>query len=400
MESDKIEFGKEKKERKRIDRKGTLEAINEIRAQLPLWKEIFTLAALTHDLGHGPFSHTFENLNYIKNIFNGYKFKKTSLSSEVQFIIENASYKYEHEDLTLIYIDQIYQHFMNSSEIKTQILDEPLSSIYLAALVHKKFRRNLLERNSEISNLNKNIIRILSTFISGMVDCDRMDYIARDSYYSGIPYGNVAKDRLIRSVRPLIITSFDRKEIDVALAMKSKNVHMLDHFLFCLYQMYTQLYLHPGCQRVTHEFQEVLKREGNIKNLDWKKHSMLGDWDFIRLYSDTVQENLDSIRNRDFNKDTKSSYVSYNENTPKVSKKWVQIENHPRELLKDKSKVILFERKPDSEEMSTFCWSQCSCVANELEKKLHEFKLYWNRENFEKKLKHPSNKIDKKFLGK
>lgn len=140
-------------------------------------------AALLHDVGHGPFSHTFESI-----------------------------YPMHHEQWTK----------------RILIEDEELSG--LLAEVDDQFATDLVDilhhggGNSYIRQL-----------ITSQLDVDRMDYLLRDALHTGVSYGRFELARLIRSLTLR----------DGQVLLKSSGLHTVEQYILARYFMYTQVYLHP-----------------------------------------------------------------------------------------------------------------------------------------------------------
>jgi hypothetical protein len=141
-------------------------------------------AALLHDLGHGPLSHTSET------IFD-HNHEKWS-----QNLVENYS---------------------------------PINSIL------KKYDNNLPEQIGELFESKQLFSKPLKTLISSEIDCDRLDYLLRDSYNTGTKYGLIDLERIISAL------TFSP---DGNIAIKPKGLIAIEHFLVLRNLMYRTIYNH------------------------------------------------------------------------------------------------------------------------------------------------------------
>ena len=135
------------------------------------------VAILLHDIGHGPFSHAMEH----------------SIVEEVN-----------HEAISLLFMDKLNEEFDGQLSLAIQVFKGEY---------HRKFMLQL---------------------ISSQLDMDRMDYLKRDSFYSGVAEGNINSDRLIQMMNV---------ENDV-LVMEEKAIYSIEKFLMARRLMYWQAYLH------------------------------------------------------------------------------------------------------------------------------------------------------------
>lgn len=145
------------------------------------------LAALLHDVGHYPFSHVIENS--ILRLGDG----------EVG----------RHEDFS--------NHLIRKSPIRDKF--ESYDAEEIASILSKKYVKNPL----------------YSLLISSDLDADRIDYLMRDAYHTGVAYGIIDVDRLIRTVK------VDEEE---HLAVEDKGKQALENFLMARYHMYQTVYYH------------------------------------------------------------------------------------------------------------------------------------------------------------
>ncbi|WP_251943378.1 MULTISPECIES: HD domain-containing protein [Staphylococcus] len=140
-------------------------------------------AALLHDLGHGPFSHSFEK------IFN------TDHEAFTQAIITGPTE-----------VNQVLKRV--SEDFPQQVAD----------VINK-------------THDNKLVI----SMISSQIDADRMDYLQRDAYFTGVTYGQFDMERILRLMRPT------KDEV----LIKESGMHAVENFIMSRYQMYWQVYFHP-----------------------------------------------------------------------------------------------------------------------------------------------------------
>ena len=140
-------------------------------------EEALYIAILLHDIGHGPFSHAMEHS-----------------------IVENVS----HEDISLLFMNQLNIEFEGKLDLAIQIFK------------------------------NKHPRKFLHQLVSGQLDMDRLDYLRRDSFYTGVSEGNVNSQRLI--------SMLNVKED--ALVVEEKGIYSVEKFIVARRLMYWQVYLH------------------------------------------------------------------------------------------------------------------------------------------------------------
>jgi len=156
-------------------------------------KEEFCLAGLLHDIGHHPFSHSFESILNQKN--------------------KNPKINYNHENYT--------QQIIKNTEIG-EIIE------------NNGFSKNTVIKLLGGSYVKKPRLQFLNELISSELDLDRLDYLLRDSYYCGVPYGRVDLERLLISL----------KTVDGNLIITEKGKQSIEMYVLARFYMYTQVYLH------------------------------------------------------------------------------------------------------------------------------------------------------------
>ena len=132
------------------------------------------LACLFHDVGHGPFSHASENI--MASAISREEMKEAeSLLGEEPSIHEYFSYK-----------------LMQVSEVKETVGDPLLVEAAASLLVERPV--------DKIDRENPEGFSVLRKVVSSQLDADRMDYLARDSLMSGVPYGRIDAGRIITNM--------------------------------------------------------------------------------------------------------------------------------------------------------------------------------------------------------
>lgn len=139
--------------------------------------EAVQAAILMHDIGHGPFSHVLENT-----------------------IVKGVS----HEDISLMLMERINKEMNGQLTLAIQIFKDEYP---------KKFLHQL---------------------VSGQLDMDRLDYLRRDSFYTGVTEGNIGSARIIKMLNVK----------DDQLVVESKGIYSIENFLTARRLMYWQVYLH------------------------------------------------------------------------------------------------------------------------------------------------------------
>jgi HD superfamily phosphohydrolase len=136
-----------------------------------------TIAILLHDIGHGPFSHSLEN-----SLFNNTP----------------------HEEISLMFMEQLNKEFRGELSLSIEIF----SNRY-----QKKFLHQL---------------------VSSQLDMDRLDYLKRDSFFTGVTEGVIGSDRIIKMLNVL----------NDQLVVDEKGIYSIEKFLIARRLMYWQVYLH------------------------------------------------------------------------------------------------------------------------------------------------------------
>ena len=151
------------------------------------------MAILLHDIGHGPFSHALETV-----IMQGL----------------------HHEVMSRAIMENLNKEFDGRLTLAIQIFD---------GYYHKKFLHQL---------------------VSGQLDMDRMDYLVRDSYFTGVVEGLVSGDRIIKTLNV----------VNNELVVESKGIYSVEKFIVARRLMYWQVYLHKAVLSAEYMIVHILKR--------------------------------------------------------------------------------------------------------------------------------------------
>lgn len=192
------------------------------------FRQAVRLGALLHDIGHGPLSHTTEQvMPRLRDLNVGaYQHRRsdlTFLSSEL-----NLDRQANHEDYTI--------KFVTDSDIekvlKTQFPD--LKPIYVACLIDK----TLACPDDFFMDGDVNFRTILSQLVSSEMDVDRMDYLERDAYFCGTNYGKVELGWLLSNL------TYHLTNGDLHLALNRRALYTFDDFLLARHHMHLMVYFH------------------------------------------------------------------------------------------------------------------------------------------------------------
>ncbi|MFZ1786255.1 MAG: HD domain-containing protein [Ferruginibacter sp.] len=172
-------------------------AINELKNKgveiNPAEEQAAKIAILLHDIGHGPFSHALE-----------------------QVLVDVM----HHEDLSLMIIKELNKQFNGRLSLALDIFTDRY---------HKKF---------------------LYQLISGQLDVDRMDYLNRDSFFTGVNEGVIGYDRILK-----MLTVHHGE-----LMVEEKSIYSIEKFLVARRLMYWQVYLHKTVLCAEQMLKRIIKR--------------------------------------------------------------------------------------------------------------------------------------------
>ena len=156
------------------------------------------IAILLHDIGHGPFSHALENV-----------------------LTEGM----HHEEISLLIVKELNSQFDGKLQIALDIFTDDYP---------KKFLHQL---------------------VSGQLDVDRMDYLTRDSFFTGVNEGAIGYDRILK-----MLTVHNGE-----LMVEEKGIYSIEKFLVARRLMYGQVYLHKTVLSAEQMLQRIIKRAKFVK---------------------------------------------------------------------------------------------------------------------------------------
>ncbi|MDO3642291.1 HD domain-containing protein [Mucilaginibacter sp. L3T2-6] len=160
-------------------------------------EEAVTIAILLHDIGHGPFSHALE-----------------------ESIVEHIS----HEDISTMIMQRLNRQFNGQLSLAIEIFED-------------KYPR-----------------RFLHQLVSSQLDMDRMDYLNRDSFFTGVSEGVISSDRIIKMLNV----------VNDEIVVEAKGIYSIEKFLIARRLMYWQVYLHKTVIAGEQLLVKILKRSREL----------------------------------------------------------------------------------------------------------------------------------------
>lgn len=192
------------------------------------FRQALRLAALLHDIGHGPLSHTIEEV-MPPLVDLGISAYKHRIRPGSQVPLHNPTeITANHEDYTIKYVTDSPL----SDLLKSSFPD--LEPIHVACLIDK----SLVCPDDFFFEQGIDFRPLLSQLVSSELDCDRMDYLERDSYFCGTNYGKIDLPWMIGNLTSYL---FEEK---LYLALNRRALYTFDDFLISRHHMHLMVYFH------------------------------------------------------------------------------------------------------------------------------------------------------------
>lgn len=239
-------------------------------------RELFTTAALLHDVGHCAFSHSIESVTFQDRLYLG-RAGRVAEDWQLEEIFEDHlvpilkdtmpsqdphELSLNHELLGFFFIAKIFQDDAVGSIVSRELNVQPslfgqdVNCLLEHAPPSLRLKEEIIKLKSDFAGACEDrrlfggaldasddefvdgIINSLHSLISGTLDVDRLDYLQRDSHFCGVPYGMTSEAMLVRNLR---IGANNGKP---SLGLQRKALHCFEDMLWSRYQMYLQVYGH------------------------------------------------------------------------------------------------------------------------------------------------------------
>jgi HD superfamily phosphohydrolase len=183
------------------------------------FRQTLRLAVLFHDLGHAPLSHATERIMPpVKDLH------------VPEWALRPGDRRADHEDYTL----KLVLDSGLAAEIRRRFSARGIEPSHIAALICGRPPPGPYPFKSR----KRDLLPILRQVVSGELDADRMDYLQRDSFYTGVNYGKIDADWIIQNLEAV------EREGRVHLGLQHRAVFAFEDFLLSRYHMFLSVYFH------------------------------------------------------------------------------------------------------------------------------------------------------------
>ena len=288
------------------------------------YRKLLRLAALLHDVGHGPFSHAAEDLAPVK-----------------------GNRKFKHE------------------EYSTALINGPLKDV----IENHRQNSNFGFKSEEISGLIEGgsaagRATIWQDLISGQLDADRMDYLLRDSYHSGVEYGRYDWRRIVATIQLVR----DAETGSPRLGIHESGRHAAESLIIARYMMFNQIYFHKTRVILDYHLQEAMRmmlpggvfpeptQTGILEYIKWDDWKVLGllssgdagdhgrrlfDREFFREVWDTPE--FPSLEDKALLTRIEGALVGFNPVKREATKSWYKLGQTDLQIAERKGTIPLSE---------------------------------------------------------
>ena len=229
-------------------------------------EEALLIAILLHDIGHGPFSHTLEHS-----------------------LVTNS----KHEEISLLFMEKLNEEFLGQLSLSIEI-----------------FKGNYKRK-------------FFNQLVSSQLDIDRLDYLKRDSFYTGVTEGNINTER--------IISMFN--VVDNNLVVEEKGIYSVEKFIVSRRLMYWQVYLHKTGLVADYVLVNILKRAKELVNKNIELNC-----------SNSLKYFLSTPRNTNFDENSLQKFSEIDDyDIIMAIKQWM---SHSDIVLSSLSKALIYRKLP------------------------------------------------------
>ena len=188
-------------------------------AELNKLKETFKLACLLHDIGHAPLSHSTEFA--MPNV--------SALNMPPAFSDQGEDRQASHEDYTIkSIVDSSFSESFHQAESEFGVIRDQIAELIIGKT-----------NTSEYFTMDGvNYFPLLHQLVSSELDCDRMDYLLRDSYFCGVSYGRFDLDWMLDNLEICV------ENQTAYLGISERAVSTFDDFLLSRFHMFLMVYFH------------------------------------------------------------------------------------------------------------------------------------------------------------
>lgn len=378
----------------------------------PVLIQELRIAALLHDVGHGPMSHLFDHYTITGNKFlEIIKGSDDLRAYEQNFrnLLENPENRINHEVVSCFFVIRIInqlkkidkKYVTKFNENQKDVIDK-LDVKRIIEMIEPGFNTE-----SQLIFGSKNYRDFFSSIISSFpLDADRMDYMSRDSYFAGVNYGSYDRSRIMMSFIPII------EGDNISLAIKESGVDSVIRFIQSRTHLYNQVYFHKtnraancmldfACNRLTEgEPINTAIDEEQFEEFYWKNSDEIFLWDTLKnkISTNPESEVLDELLERNLvkriyqhkitlvgksrdeiekiNKELKKLVAEFKIESASFEQ-LVLIDNFPNQVFKgvEKSKIKIVKKQDEKYELKSD-WRIFNKELEILEHEVVMFRIY------------------------